>query len=189
MRSVGAVVALGCLVLAACAPATADLPAGPVSSYEAAATLQQVADLAASRTEADGVRICETLADSCDAMSGSVRHAPELNPRTRPRIVCDVGLPATREQQGARMLVVSGKDGEGREYLGEVLVQRKEGRVVLHEPAFWLGLRYRAVGYGMSWGRSPGDPVQEARNRQAIRQACTNPAAFVAALVPPTPSR
>lgn len=181
------VLALLSLLPALCSCASAVPPAdqAPVSSAEAAATLRQVAALAAGRTQAAADRVCDTLADSCDGLSGVLRTDPASAPLTPPTVLCDIALPRLPGQAGARVLVVTGKDAAGQDYVGQVLVLRRDGRPVLHEPAFWQGIRYTQLTGGRAWGGGGNDPAQRAAHDVAVRRACQDPAAFVAAVVPP----
>jgi hypothetical protein len=170
-------IAAAVLLLTACSETT-PAPEPAVSAEEASKLLFQVADQAAKRTSAGVTQICGSLADSCDAMSSAWRADPKSAPLTRPSVVCDVALPATAEQAGPRLLVVTGRDSGGRGYAGQVLVERRDGRPIVHEPAFWLGIEYTSLLKGRAWNGA--NNVGRAEHEADVRRACTAPAAFVA---------
>lgn len=176
-------------LLASCGGTVTSPPEAPVSAMEASAVLRQVAHLAAQRTSDAASRVCNFLAESCSGMSGGFRADPASAPKSPPSIVCDIALPPISGQAGARVLVVTGRDASGRGYVGQVLVMRRLGHPVLHEPAFWLGIRYTQLVQGMAWDGASDDPSLRAAHDVAVRKACADPAAFIAAVIPAaTPS-
>ncbi len=175
-------------LMAACAGAPSSQSAeAPVNAADASAALNRIATLAAERTPASAALVCDTLAESCDGMSSGYRANPASAPLSPPSIVCDVALPAIPGQSGARILVVTGLDSSDQEYLGQVLVLRRHGRVVVHEPAFWNGIRYTQLVRGRAWDGTSDDPTQRAAHDTAVRAACTDAAAFVAAVTDTSP--
>jgi hypothetical protein len=130
--------------------------------------------------------VCNSLADSCDGLSSGYHADPASAPLTPPSIVCDIALPAIPGQSGPRILVVTGRDAADKEYLGQVLVLRRHGHVVVHEPAFWEGIRYTQLVGGRAWSAGSDDTSQRATHDIAVRAACTDPAAFVAAVTATT---
>lgn len=175
--------------MAACAAAPSSQSAeAPVNAADASATLSRIAALAAERTPASAALVCDTLAESCDGMSSGYRANPASAPLSPPSLVCDVALPAIPGQSGARILVIAGLDSSDQEYLGQVLVLRRHGRVVVHEPAFWNGIRYTQLVRGRAWDGAPsGSSSRRAAHDAAVRTACTDAAAFVAAVTATSP--
>ena len=171
------------LVLTACGTDGAASPELPVTAAEAAAVLRQVAQLAAQRTTGAATQVCTWLADSCDGMSSRFRADPGSAPETPPSILCDIPLPAIPGQQGPRVLVITGKDAQGRDYVGQVLVLRRHGHPVLQEPAFWVAARYTQVRGAQAWEGASDDAGERAQHDVAVRRACSDPAAFIAAVV------
>lgn len=182
MRRLLSLVAVLPLMASCAAGPSSGSAEAPVSSADAGAVLNRVAALAADRSPASAALVCETLADSCDGMSGSYRLNPASAPLSSPSIVCDIALPAIPGQSGARVLVVAGVDSSGREYLGQVLVLRRHGRVVVHEPAFWNAIRYTQLVRGRAWSGAGDHPARRSAHDAAVRAACADPAAFVAAV-------
>ncbi len=87
-------------------------------------------------------------------------------------------------------MVIAGRDAADQEYAGQVLVIRRDGHVVLHEPAFWNGIRYTQLAGGRAWDGTSDDPSLRAAHDAAVRSACTDPTAFSAAVTATTtPSR
>jgi hypothetical protein len=174
-------------LMVACTPTAPSRSAeAPVNAVDASAALRQTATLAAERTPASAELVCDTLADSCDGMSSAYRADPTSAPLSPPSIVCDIALPAIADQSGPRILVVAGRDASGHNYLGQVLVLRRHGHVVLHEPAFWNGIRYTQLVRGRAWDEAPGAVAERAAHDATVRAACTDPAAFVAAVTATT---
>lgn len=122
-------------------------------------------------------------------MSSGYRADPTSAPSSSPSIVCDIALPAIPGQSGPRILVVAGRDASDAAYAGQVLVLRRSGRVVLHEPAYWNGIRYTQLIRGRAWDATAGSPAQRAAHDAAVRTACTNPAAFAAVTAATTAPR
>lgn len=172
------------LLLAACSETTTPQPEAPISEAEASTTLRQVADLAAQRTSDAASRVRASLAYSCDGLSGRFRYDPASAPQSPPSIVCGVALPPIPGQAGARILVVTGEDADGHSYVGQVLVMRHQGHLVLHEPAYWEAFHYTQLVRGMAWGGSNGDPSSRAAEDAATRKPCTDPAAFITETIP-----
>lgn len=172
-------------LLAACGGSPSPRSAeAPVSAEDASAALREVAARSAERTRASADLVCGTLAESCDGLSGGYRADPTSAPLSPPSIVCDIALPPIPGQSGPRILVVAGRDAAGEGYAGQVLVVRRDGRVVLHEPAFWNGIRYTQLTFGRAWDGAPGSPSMRAAHDAAVRGACDSPTAFVAAVTP-----
>nr|WP_296075225.1 hypothetical protein [uncultured Actinoplanes sp.] len=157
-----------------------------MSVDDASAVLRQVAALSAERTRASAELVCNALAGSCDGMSSGYRANPMSAPSSPPSIVCDIALPAIPGQAGPRILVVAGRDASDQAYAGQVLVLRRSGRVVLHEPAFWKGIRYTQLARGRAWDGTAGSASRRAAHDAAVRSACTNPTAFAAAVTAAT---
>ena len=170
------------LMVACGGPSSSRSAEAPVTADEAAAALDRTAAVAAERTPASANLVCGTLADSCDGMSSGYRADPTSAPLSPPSIVCDIALPAIPGQSGPRILVVAGRDATDREYVGQILVLRRDGHVVLHEPAYWNGIRYTALVEGRAWDGASDDPALRATHDAAVRDACTDPAAFITAV-------
>lgn len=169
-------------LLASCGGADVHRREAAVTAAEASTVLRQVANLAAERTPDAASRLCTTLSDGCHGLSSGFLAGPASAPRSHPSVLCDIPLPPTAGQAGARVLVVTGRDATDRTYLGQVLVQRRQGRPIVHEPAFWLGIRYTQVVHGMAWSGASDDPRSRAAHDAAVRGACADPAAFIAAV-------
>ncbi|MFI5912445.1 hypothetical protein [Dactylosporangium sp. NPDC051541] len=174
-------------LLAACGGSPSSRPdEASVSADDAAATLRQVAALAAERTPDSAKLVCDALADSCDGMSSGYRANPGSAPLSAPAIVCDIALPPIPGQTGPRILVITGRDAGDRDYAGQVLVMRRNGHVVLHEPAFWNAIRYTQLAGGRAWDAASDDPALRAVHDTAVRSPCADPAAFAAAVTTTT---
>lgn len=169
--------------LTGCAQDAAPSVQPAVSAAEASALLQKVAVLAAERSRTAVDQVCTSLAESCDTMSGAWRAAPASAPVTPPTLLCDVPLPAMHSQAGPRVLVVAGKDAAGRPYVSQILVKRRAGRPVMHEPAYWIGIRYTSLVPGLAWSGASDVPKLRAIQEAAIRHACADPSGFVSAVI------
>ncbi|GAA3455672.1 hypothetical protein GCM10018962_75050 [Dactylosporangium matsuzakiense] len=175
-------------LLAACGGSPAAKPAeAPVSADDATTTLDQVAALAAERTPGSAKLVCDTLAESCDGLSSGYRANPTSAPLPPPSILCDIALPPIPGQTGPRILVITGRDVADREYAGQVLLLRRNGHVILHEPAFWNGIRYTQLAAGRAWDAASDDPSLRAEHNTTVRSACTDPEAFAAVITGTTP--
>ena len=91
-----------------------------------------------------------------------------------------VTLPPTREQQGARIVVLRGERGDGKRYVSQVLLERVGDEVVPHEPGFWLGTRYTALQEGRSWATQSDEPAQRRADQASTLRACTDRAEWLA---------
>ena len=159
------------LVLTGCAP-SAPSPAAPVSAAETDAVVGQVLEVAARRTAAAMRELCAP--DRCTGLSSSIGAEPERAPGADrpPRLVCSLALPPTSDQAGPRLVVLAGTAGDGRPYVTQVLLERGPDGVVVHEPGFWLGIRYTSLQRGRAWSGSSDEPATAARDRAAALRPC-----------------
>lgn len=175
VRSVLLVLVLALTPVACSSQTTSSVP-DPVSATEAREVVAAIADVSADRSSQSADEVCTTLAVNCTGLSSGWRADPTSAPTTPPTVLCDVS--AGDDQ----FLVVSGKDARGRPYVGQVMVQRKDGRAVAHEPAYWLGIRYTQLLPALAWSGTGDEPASRARQVERMTEVCADPAAWVASV-------
>ncbi len=53
------------------------------------------------------------------------------------------------------------------------------GRAVVHEPAYWLGIRYTQLTPALAWSGTGDLPASRARQVDRMREVCADPQAWV----------
>ena len=186
------IAAVTLLTAASACSAAAGGPADAVSEEEARTAVAAVITAAAQRTPEAMQRMCADN-DGCPGTSSAALSSPgdAPDPRTAPRELCVVALPATPSQAGSRLVVLEGFDGRGQPYVSQVLVDRAatdeesrtdgkdEDDLQVQEPAFWLGIVYSALQHGRARSTATDAAQRQVHNEQA-RRACTDTEGWIA---------